>query len=126
MVVEISRVEARDDVEWGRSTATNNEQSGLWLPADAQGNRELLLAFKQPKTIFVQRSYVLDYAKTFDLKGWYFDKVDGNAKVGPTHIDTHIQTGMNWFDKTQPKTNSGTDLQYANAFIKWYLIHLLI
>ena len=121
MVVEISRVEARDDVEWGRSTATNNEQSGLWLPADAQGNRELLLAFKQPKTIFVQRSYVLDYAKTFDLKGWYLDKVDGNAKVGPTHIDTHIQTGMNWFDKTQPCINSGDSgnkLQYANASIQ--------
>ena len=118
MVVEISRVEARDDVEWGRSTATNNAQSGLWLPADEKGNRELLLAFEQPKTIFVQRAYVLDYAKTFDLKGWYLDKVDGNAKVGPTHIDTHIQSGMNWFDKTQPCTNSGIDLKYANASIR--------
>ena len=118
MVVEISRVEARDEVEWGRSTATNNEQSGLWLPADAQGNRELLLAFDQPKTIFVQRAYVLDYAKTFDLKGWYFDKVDCNVKVGPTHIDTHVQSGMNWFDKTQPCTNSETELKYANASIQ--------
>ena len=121
MVVKISRVEARDDVEWGRSTATNNEQSGLWLPADDNGNRELLLAFNQPKTIFVQRAYVLDYAKTFDLKGWYLDKVNGNEKVGPTHIDTHIQTGMNWFDKTQPCINSGDSgnkLQYANASIQ--------
>lgn len=118
MVVEISRVEARDDVEWGRSTATNNEQSGLWLPADAQGNRELLLAFDQPKTIFVQRSYVLDYAKTFDLKGWYLDKVDGNAKVGPIHIDTTIQAGMNWFDKAQPRADSGDDLSYATATIR--------
>ena len=33
---------------------------------------------------------------------------DGNVKVGPTHIDTHIQSGMNWFDKTQPCTTSGT------------------
>ena len=117
MVVEISRVEARDDVEWGRSTATNNDQSGLWLPADAQGNRELLLAFNQPKTIFVQRAYVLDYAKTFDLKGWYFDKIAGNEKVGPIHIDTNIQAGMNWFDTMQPSIDSGNSMPYANAVI---------
>ena len=118
MVVEISRVEARDDVEWGRSTMTNHENSGLWLPADENGNRELLLRFKQPKTIFVQRSYVLDYAKTFDLKGWYFDKSTSNAKVGPIHIDTNIQAGMNWFDKGQPSVNSGTSMQYGNAYIQ--------
>ena len=118
MVVTISNVEARDDVVWGRSTETNNEQSGLWLPADAQGNRELLLAFDQPKTIFVQRAYVLDYAKTFNLAGWYFDKNNDNAKVGPIHIDTNIEDGMNWFDETQPCINSGNELKYANASIQ--------
>lgn len=118
MVVTISRVEARDDVVWGRSTETNNEQSGLWLPADEKGNRELLLAFEQPKTIFVQRSYVLDYAKKFDLKEWYFDKIEGNEKVGPIHLDTNIENGMNWFDKENPTVSSGRELDYANASIQ--------
>ena len=118
MVVEVSRIEATDDVEWGRSTATNHEESGLWLPADENGYRELLLPFEQPKTIFVQRAYVLDYAKTFDLKGWYFDTVEGNAKVGPIHLDTNIQAGMNWFDKTNPSVNSGYSMSYATATIR--------
>ena len=118
MVVTISRVEARDDVVWGRSTETNNEQSGLWLPADEKGNRELLLAFEQPETIFVQRSYVLDYAKKFDLKEWYFDKIEGNEKVGPIHLDTNIENGMNWFNKENPTVSSGSEMEYANASIQ--------
>ena len=106
MVVTITRVEARDDVEWGKSTLTNNEQSGLWLPADAQGKRELLLPFDQPTTIFVERAYVLDYGKTFTLSGWYFDD-EGEKKANPVHVDCDITNGMNYFDVANTQNSVG-------------------
>ena len=112
MVVEITRVEARDNVQWGVSTATNNDQSGLWLPADKDENRELLLPFKQPKTIFVERAYVLDYGKEFELSGWYFDDEDGKYAT-PVHIDCDINNGMNWFDT--PNVKNTVDSQYGNT-----------
>lgn len=117
MVVTITRVEARDDVEWGRSTSTNNEQSGLWLPEDENGHRELLLPFDQPSTIFVERAYVLDYGKEFTLKGWYFDDEDGNL-ANPVHLDLDIASGMNWFDEKKPNlTNGGVygNTKYGNV-----------
>ena len=120
MVVTITRVEAMDDVQWGRSTETNHERSGLWLPADANGNRELLLPFDQPSTIFVERAYVLDYGKEFTLSGWYFD--DGIAEDGtvakeanPVHVDCDITNGMNWFDPQNPNTQNSTAGQYGNT-----------
>ena len=61
MMVQITRIEATDDVEWSRSTTTNNDVSGLWLPQDTLGERELLLPFDQPTTLFVERAYVLVY-----------------------------------------------------------------
>lgn len=112
MVVTITRVEARDDVEWGKSTATNNEQSGLWLPADAQGKRELLLPFDQPTTIFVERAYVLDYGKTFTLSGWYFDD-EGEKKANPVHVDCDITNGMNYFNVAN--TQNSVDGTYGNT-----------
>jgi len=114
MVVEITRVEARDDVEWGRSTATNMEQSGLWLPADENGNRELLLPFEQPTTIFVERAYVLDYGKEFVLGGWYFDSEDGKIAI-PIHLDCDISDGMNWFDPADPNLSNGIGSTYGNT-----------
>ena len=96
MIVTITGVEATDDVQWGKSTATNNEQSGLWLPADKDGNRQLLLPFNQPSTIFVERAYVLDYGKEFTLSGWYFDDEDGK-EANPIHLDLDISNGMNGF-----------------------------
>ncbi len=114
MVVTITRVEARDDVEWGKSVLTNNEQSGLWLPKDAQGNRELLLPFNQPTTIFVERAYVLDYGKTFTLSGWYFDD-EGDKKANPVHVDCDIETGMNWFDPENPNMQNSQTGDYGNT-----------
>ena len=107
MVVTITQIEAKDNVQWGVSTPTNNEQSGLWLPADEYGHRELLLPFQQPTTIFVERAYVLDYGKEFTLSGWYFDDEDGKVAT-PVHIDCDLTDGMNQFDPKNPNT--------ANAF----------
>lgn len=113
MVVTISRVEARDDVQWGRSTSTNNERSGLWLPADENGNRQLLLPFDQPTTIFVERAYVLDYGKEFTLSEWYFDDEDGKNAT-PVHVDCNIANGMNWFDPADPNTTNTQNSTYGN------------
>lgn len=114
MVVEITRVEARDEVQWGRSTTTNHDRSGLWLPADKNGNRELLLPFKQPTTIFVERAYVLDYGKEFVLSGWYFDDEDGENAT-PIHVDCDISNGMNWFDPTTPNISNAIGGSYGNT-----------
>ena len=120
MVVTITRVEAMDNVQWSRSTATNHERSGLWLPADAQGNRELLLPFNQPSTIFVERAYVLDYGKEFALSGWYFDDEvteDGTVVKDATavHVDCDITNGMNWFDPEKPNTANAKNSTYGNT-----------
>ena len=114
MVVEITRVEARDDVEWGRASTTNMEKSGLWLPADENGNRELLLPFTQPTTIFVERAYVLDYGKEFILSNWYFDDVDGQNAT-PIHLDCNIFDGMNWFDPANPNLSNAINGTYGNT-----------
>ena len=114
MVVTITRVEATDDVEWGISTQTNHEKSGLWLPADENGNRELLLAFDQPTTIFVERAYVLDYGKEFTLASWYFDD-EGDKYATPIHIDCDISDGMNWFNPVNPNTANAVSGQYGNT-----------
>ena len=120
LIVTITRVEARDDVQWSRSTATNHPQSGLWLPADSKGNRELLLPFDQPTTIFVERAYVLDYGKEFTLSGWYFDDEvaeDGTVgeKANPEHVDCDISNGMNWFDPDQPNMQNSVSGNYGNT-----------
>ena len=118
LIAEITCVEATDDVQWGRSTATNNEQSGLWLPKDAQGDRKLLLPFDQPTTIFVERAYVLDYGKSFDLSGWYFDDEKDDAgnviqNAVPIHLDCDIESGMNYF--SEPNKSNAVDGQYGNT-----------
>lgn len=115
LVVTITRIEARDDVQWGRSTVTNNAKSGLWLPADSEGNRKLLMAFDQPSTIFVQRAYVLDYGKEFTLSGWYFDDTQGLDDANAVHVDCDISNGMNWFNETAPNTKNGIDSPYGNT-----------
>ena len=114
MVVQITRVEARDDVEWGRASTTNMDKSGLWLPADKNGNRELLLPFDQPTTIFVERAYVLDYGKEFTLSNWYFDD-DGEANATPIHLDCNVADGMNWFDPTTPNISNAIGGAYGNT-----------
>ena len=116
LVAEITRVEAQDNVVWGRSTKTNNDVSGLWLPKDASGSRTLLLPFKQPNTIFVERAYVLDYAKAFTLSGWYFDPEDGKPAAA-VHVDTNLTNGMNWFDENDPNTSSGKNGRYGNITV---------
>jgi hypothetical protein len=103
-----------DDVQWGRSTATNHERSGLWLPADENGHRELLLPFDQPTTIFVERAYVLDYGKEFTLSGWYFDDEDGKNAT-PIHVDCNVENGMNWFDPANPNTTNALNGVYGNT-----------
>ena len=120
MVVVINRVEARDDVSWGRAQDTNQDRSGLWLPQDAQGNRELLLAFDQPSTIFVERAYVLDYGKEFQLSGWYFDDSEGKQATA-IHLDSNIENGMNWFDPQNPTKENGDaygNTEYGNVRIE--------
>lgn len=114
MVIEITSVEARDDVQWGRSTATNHERSGLWLPADESGNRQLLMAFNQPTTIFVERAYVLDYGKEFVFSDWYFDDEEGKDAI-PVHLDLDVVNGMNGFDVNNPNTKSAKDGAYGNT-----------
>ena len=114
LVVTITRVEARDDVVWHRAQSTNNNQSGLWLPADESGSRELLEAFVEPSTIFVERAYVLDYGKEFTLSGWYFDDEDGKEAT-PIHLDLDIANGMNWFDPENPNTANVIDGAYGNT-----------
>lgn len=114
MIVEITCVEATDKVQWGRSTFTNNENSGLWLPADKDGNRQLLMTFEQPTTIFVERAYVLDYGKEFVLSGWYFDDEDGKDAT-PIHLDFDINNGMNGFDVNDPNLQNTKDSAYGNT-----------
>ena len=117
MVVKIDRIEAMDNVQWGRSTATNHQQSGLWLPADAKGERELLLPFDQPNTLFVERAYVLDYGKPFTLADWYFDDdtTNSNNKADPIHVDTEIPNGMNWFDTAAAANGEMLPTRYGNV-----------
>ncbi len=114
MVVTITQLEATDDVEWSRSTFTNNEESGLWLPADEDGNRQLLQPFQQPTTVFVERAYVLDYGKEFTLVDWYFDSEDGKVAT-PIHVDCDISNGMNWFDPSKPNTSNAIGGEYGNT-----------
>ncbi len=114
MVVKITRVEARDEVDWGRSTSTNNNRSGLWLPEGETGERQLLLAFDQPTTVFVQRTYVLDYGKEFTLSDWYFDDA-ADKTATPIHVDCDINSGMNWFDPLNPNTANAIDGAYGNT-----------
>ncbi len=114
MIVEISNIEARDEVQWGRSYTTNHERSGLWLPADENDNRQLLFAFDQPTTIFVERAYVLDYGKEFELTGWYFDDENGNEAT-PVHLDLDIASGMNAFDTTAPNRKNTVGGAYGNT-----------
>lgn len=120
LITTITRIEARDDVEWGRSTNTNGATSGVWLPKDSNGNRELLLPFDQPTTIFVERAYVLDYGKKFVLSDWYFDdERDANGNVtrdaNAVHVDCDISNGMNWFDETKPNTSNVKNGSYGNT-----------
>lgn len=110
LVVEITRVEATDDVVWAHTMSTNNSKSGVWAPADEEGYRELLASFEQPSTIFAHRQYVLDYSKPFTLDGWYYT-VGLNA--GACHIDTDISDGMNWFDPANPTLSSGIKTKYG-------------
>lgn len=114
MIVTVTQVEARDEVDWGRSVLTNHEQSGLWLPADKNGNRELLLAFDQPNTIFVERAYVLDYGKEFTLSGWYFDD-NGEQNATPVHLDLDVASGMNYFDPASPNLRNSAENAYGNT-----------
>ena len=113
MVVKITRVEARDNVVWGRSMTTNYETSGMWLP-EKDGKRELLLPFEQPSTIFVERAYVLDYGKEFTLSGWYFDD-EGENKAEAKHLDFVVEDGMNWFDTSAPNKENSETGKYGNT-----------
>ena len=127
MEVTIEQVEATDDVRWGRASYTNHETSGIWLPQDANGQREMLLAFKQPTTVFVERTYVLDYGKEFALAGWYFDDEEGQ-QADAIHVDCNIENGMNWFDPENPNTTNQLTVadgqidygntQYGNVQVK--------
>ena len=114
MVVTITGIEARDEVKWGVSTNTNNAESGLWLPADENDERQLLLPFDQPTTIFVERAYVLDYGKQFTLNGWYFDDEDGKNAT-PVHLDCDITDGMNRFDPEAPNKENSKTGAYGNT-----------
>ena len=114
MIVEITQIEATDDVQWGRATTTNNDQSGLWLPADASGERQLLMPFDQPSTIFVERAYVLDYGKEFALADWYFDDTVGKEAM-PIHLDLDITDGMNGFDENNPNVQNAIDGAFGNT-----------
>lgn len=105
LIVTITRVEAQDSVEWSRAVSTNHHRSGLWQPMDASGKRELLQAFNEPKTIFVERAYVLDYAKPFTMDKWYFDKTDTSGAV---HVDINFDDGMNGFDTAAPSQTATT------------------
>ncbi len=120
MVVTITGIEAQDDVKWGVGSNTNNAESGLWLPADESNNRQLLLPFDQPTTIFVERAYVLDYGKEFTLSGWYFDDEvaeDGSIvnEAKALHVDCDITNGMNWFDPENPNKQNAISGAYGNT-----------
>ena len=121
LIVTITKVEAQDDVVWGRAQTTNHNQSGLWLRmVEGKQDRELLEAFKQPNTIFVERAYVLDYGKEFKLGGWYFDS-EGENTAQAVHVDCEIENGMNGFDENNPTTqNDGStgNTKYGNVRIK--------
>lgn len=117
LVVEISGVEATNDVPWGRATVTNQSESGIWMVEN--GVEEQFLAFEQPTTIFIQRSYVLDYAKEFALSGWFYDESAGGKVL---HVDSSIENGMNQFAQANTASGSFTDADgtvtaYGNAAI---------
>ena len=119
LIATITRVEARDNVAWGESQSTNNEKSGLWL-RENNGERYLLEVFNQPSTVFVERAYVVDYGKEFELTGWYFDSEDGN-KAEAIHVDCEIENGMNWFNENSPTEKNGENygnIQYGNIRIE--------
>ena len=108
LVVEITRVEATDDVIWSHTMSTNNAKSGVWAPADENGYRELLASFDQPSTIFAHRQYVLDYSQAYTLDGWYYTI---GANSGVVSIDSDLTDGMNWFDPSNP--NSSVKTKYG-------------
>ena len=120
LVATITGVEAQDDVTWGRAQSTNHNKSGLYLPKDSNGDRQLLEAFVQPSTVFVERAYVLDYGKEFALSGWYFDPEDGKPAEA-LHLDCQIENGMNQFDEKLPTVVNGSttgNTQYGNVRIE--------
>ena len=110
LVVEITGVEATDDVVWSHTMSTNHVKSGVWAPADENGYRELLASFEQPSTIFAYRQYVLDYSKPITLSGWYYNVGTNAAAV---HIDADLSDGMNWFDPANPTLSGGVKTKYG-------------
>ena len=68
LVVEITGVKALPTVTTDQNIYTNHEQSGIWAPATAGGDRQFKAPFpKMPQTYMPSKSYVVDYAKPLDL-----------------------------------------------------------
>jgi len=114
LMVEIQGTKATSSVEFGRATYTNGPESGLWSPEDEDGERELLIPFERPTTIFVERAYVLDYGKEFTLTGWYFDD-EGEKNADALHLDCNVEDGMNSFDPAAPNTENAVGSAYGNT-----------
>jgi len=121
LVVEITGVEATDDVVYGRPVFTNSEESALLLAEDAAGNRQQLMTFPTPSTIFIQRAYVLDYGKEFALSGWYLT-ADGSGN-GAVHLDCDVENGMNRFDAAAPNKTNSPDSPYGNTSFGNVTVH---
>jgi len=63
LVLKIDGVILKDPAVVGQVIDTNNEESGIWRPATAEGGRKLEASFPVPTTIVSYRDYVIDYAK---------------------------------------------------------------
>ena len=119
LIVTISRVEARDDVDWNKPQTTNQKESGFWASAE-NGEQYLLEAFVQPTTVFADRAYVVDYGKEFELSEWYFDSED-DKRAEVIHVDYEIENGMNYFNPNTPTVQNGSNdskTKYGNVRIE--------
>ena len=119
LIVTISRVEARDTVDWNKPQTTNQKESGFWALAET-GEQYLLEAFVQPTTIFVDRAYVVDYGKEFAFSDWYFDSED-DKQAQVIHVDFETENGMNYFEpntSTVPNVSNSGNTKYGNIRIE--------
>ena len=117
--VEITGVKALPTVANDQHIYTNHEQSGIWAPVTAGGERQFKAPFPmQPQTHMPSKSYVVDYAKPLDLsiadfkltsaKNIDVDGYDpfapavtkvthnyGKAEIVNNHL-TYVPTTTNW------------------------------
>lgn len=117
LIITIKGVEATEDAATGETVYTNSNMSGIYEDGEKVTP---IVAFPTPDTIIPNKSYVIDYAKPFDI--------NASTDWGSTGV-THLASSMAKFDKDNPASTldltngkvsaSGTTLTYTPQTMNW-------